>query len=95
MSKEFLEAIFGAPKRRLDLTTGLKFLQCQAHGSVVFGREILEGLNDLHILTLRKQELGSLPQPDNGNSQDAHDKYKRSIAEPDVPPTLVNYQRVL
>ena len=91
MSKELLKAILGAAICGPHLTARLEFFQCQAHGSVVLSGKILEGLNDFLILTLREQEFGCLPKSDNSDSKDAHDEYKCSVAEPDVPPALCRY----
>lgn len=49
----------------------------------------LEGLDYLLVLSLTKQEFGSLAKADDSDSSDAHEQDETSAAVPNVSPALV------
>lgn len=53
---------------------------------MVFGGDELQGINNLSIAALAKQELGGLTKTDDRHTSHRHGKDKRPVGEPHITP---------
>ena len=88
MSHQLAETVPGFPVGGQDCSTGLEFLKCQTARTLILLSNILEGADDVCILTFGEKVFGRFLQPNHRDSQHAKDENQSSIAEPNISPAL-------